>query len=289
MSNGRHGKRATIGLAALLAVGGAAVAAIAFSGGNSEASAAESCSGLDAALRNNLDFIAAQQASPDAQSEARIANREAVVDQLQQRRQVAGCTGDLVAQPVDTGGSGESCAGLDTALRNNLTFIAAQRASPDAQSAARIENRQAVVDLIQQRRQAAGCTAVVEAGQPAGAPAAEAPATQAPADPPATGDPADPAATGAPAAPPVDADAGEIVCPGATVTLSGEAGAPAASSSEFPVGTRLKVTNLDNGRSTTVEVTSAAGSCVLLNDAAFEQVREAGKFLVRRARVERVG
>ncbi|MBB4905074.1 hypothetical protein [Actinophytocola algeriensis] len=41
----------------------------------------------------------------------------------------------------------ESCQGLDTALRNNLTFIARQRAAPDAQSAARIENRHAVVDL----------------------------------------------------------------------------------------------------------------------------------------------
>jgi hypothetical protein len=283
MSNGRHTKRTTIGLAALLVVGGAAVAAIAFSGGHNEASAAESCAGLDTALRNNLNFIADQQANPDAQSEARIANREAVVDQLQQRRQVAGCTGDVVAQPVDTGGSGESCAGLDTALLNNLNFIAAQRADPDAQSAARIENRQAVVDLIQQRRQAAGCTAVVEAGEPAAeAPAAEAPAAEAPAA-------EVPAATEVPAAPPEDAAAGEVVCAGSTVTLSGEAGAPAASSAEFPVGTRLKVTNLDNGRSTTVEVTSAAGSCVLLNDAAFEQVREAGKFLIRRARVERVG
>jgi hypothetical protein len=73
------------------------------------------------------------------------------------------------------------------------------------------------------------------------------------------------------------------------VTLSGEAGAPAASSDRLPVGTKVKVTNLDNGRSTTVAVTSASGSCVLLNDAAFEQVREAGKFLIRHARIERVG
>ena len=51
----------------------------------------------------------------------------------------------------------------------------------------------------------------------------------------------------------------------------------------------MKVTNLDNGRSTTVAVTSASGSCVLLNDAAFEQVREAGRFLIRHARIERVG
>jgi hypothetical protein len=73
------------------------------------------------------------------------------------------------------------------------------------------------------------------------------------------------------------------------VTLSGEGGAPAASSNQFPVGTRLKVTNLDNDKSTTVQVTSPSGSCALLNDAAFEQVREPGKFLIRRARIERVG
>jgi hypothetical protein len=56
------------------------------------------------------------------------------------------------------------------------------------------------------------------------------------------------------------------VCPGSTVTLSGEAGAPAASSNEFPIGTRLRVTNLDNNRSITVEVTSVSGSCILRGD-----------------------
>ncbi len=80
-----------------------------------------------------------------------------------------------------------------------------------------------------------------------------------------------------------------MVCAGSTVTLSGEGGAPAASSSEFPTGTKLKVTNLDNNKSTTVSVTSTSGSCALLNNAAFEQVREAGKFLIRNARIERVG
>jgi len=163
-ANGRHRKRTTFGLVAVLAAAGIAVTAIALNGGNDEAAAAESCQGLDTALQNNLNFIAAQQASPDAQSEARIANREAVVDQIQQRREVAGCAGAVVAQPINAGTSGESCDGLDTALQNNLNFIAAQQASPDAQSAARIENRQAVVDLIEQRRTAAGCTATIEAG-----------------------------------------------------------------------------------------------------------------------------
>src|SRR5687767_11971110 len=60
----------------------------------------------------------------------------------------------------------ESCAGLDTALRNNLSFIAAQRANPDANSAGRIANREAVVALIQQRRAAAGCTDNVAVNPP---------------------------------------------------------------------------------------------------------------------------
>jgi hypothetical protein len=80
--NGRHRNRTSLGLAALVGVTGVAAAVIAFSGGNDEAAAAESCQGLDTALQNNLTFIAQQQAAPDAQSAARIENREAVVDQL---------------------------------------------------------------------------------------------------------------------------------------------------------------------------------------------------------------
>ncbi|MGW2274318.1 hypothetical protein [Streptomyces yangpuensis] len=81
---------------------------------------------------------------------------------------------------------------------------------------------------------------------------------------------------------------GEVVCPGSTVTLSGEAGPPAATSGTFPVGTKLKVTNLDNNQTTTVTVNGPSGSCVLLNNAAFDKVREPGKNLIRRARIERV-
>ncbi|MGW4686628.1 hypothetical protein ACWEPM_17245 [Streptomyces sp. NPDC004244] len=99
------------------------------------------------------------------------------------------------------------------------------------------------------------------------------------------------AASGAPggAGVQVPPASGEVVCKGSTVTLSGEAGAPAASSGTFPVGTKLRVTNLDNGKATTVTVNGPSGSCALLNNAAFEQVREPGKNLIRRARIERVG
>ncbi|MES4900963.1 MULTISPECIES: hypothetical protein [unclassified Streptomyces] len=177
----------------------------------------------------------------------------------------------------------ENCAGLDTALRNNLNFIAAQQANPDAQSEARIANRQDVVAQIQQRRQVAGCTETVTPSAPAtAAPETTAPATTPEPTAPATGG-AQQTGDGA------DGASGEVVCAGSTVTLSGEEGAPAASSNQFPVGTRLKVTNLDNNKSTTVSVTSASGSCALLNNAAFEQVREPGKFLIRRAVIERVG
>ncbi|MCC8339999.1 hypothetical protein LMJ38_29220 [Streptomyces sp. R1] len=180
------------------------------------------------------------------------------------------------------------CQGLATALGNNRRFIEDQRANPDAQSAARIENREAVVAEIERKQAASGCAvgesaqdsqAAQEAGQAAGQDTGQGVGEQAGGQ---AGDQAGDRAGDA-------AQAGEQVCAGSTVTLSGEGGAPAASSNQFPVGTKLKVTNLDNGRSTTVEVNSVSGSCALLNNAAFEQVREEGKFLIRRALIEKVG
>src|SRR5688572_19862848 len=153
---------------------------------------------------------------------------------------------------VSTGMSsaGENCAGLDTALRNNLDFIAAQRATPDALSDARIANRQAVVDLINQRRATAGCTGTVQAAP-----------TKAPTKTPTKAAPTKAAPTkAAPTKAPGNAAGGEVVCKGSTVTLSGEAGAPAAASGTFPIGTTLKVTNLDNNKSITVKVATPSGS-----------------------------
>ncbi|MEU9334560.1 hypothetical protein AB0D49_15565 [Streptomyces sp. NPDC048290] len=193
------------------------------------------------------------------------------------------------------------CQGKATALGNNERFIAEQRANPDAQSEARIANRLAVIEEIKRQQAAAGCV-VGESDQGAqGSQGSEGSEAAPPADPAAPVDPAPPGS----AAPPVDtapsdgaappaaeappAASGQQVCNGSTVTLSGEGGAPAASSNQFPAGTLLKVTNLDNNKSTTVEVTSVSGSCALLNNAAFEQVREPGKFLIRRALIEKVG
>ncbi|HEX8864473.1 MAG TPA: hypothetical protein VF821_02345, partial [Lentzea sp.] len=178
------------------------------------------------------------------------------------------------------------CGGLDKALQNNLNFIAGQKANPDAQSEARIANRQAVVDLIQQRRKAAGCKGDGGAGN-----ANQGNNNQ------GNNNAGNQGQNTAQPAPKPDANqgnnnggaSGQQVCNGSTVTLSGEGGAPAASSGTFPIGTTLKVTNLDNNKSTTVKVASVSGSCALLNNAAFEQVREPGKFLIRRALIEKIG
>ncbi|MFE6171659.1 hypothetical protein [Streptomyces sp. NPDC056464] len=209
------------------------------------------------------------------------------------------------APTVKSAADSTVCTGLATALGNNQKFIDGQKASPDAQSAARIANREAVIAQIKVQQEASGCVAGEsaqdsQAAQPS-APAAGAGNTGNAGDAGNTGnaggnenagnaggnenagDAGDTGNAGGGAA------AGQQVCNGSTVTLSGEGGAPAASSNQFPAGTKLKVTNLDNNKSTTVEVTSVSGSCALLNNAAFEQVREPGKFLIRRAVIEKVG
>ncbi|UYQ61738.1 septal ring lytic transglycosylase RlpA family protein [Streptomyces peucetius] len=201
----------------------------------------------------------------------------------------AAMAGGTAIVMTGTSNASVACDGLAQAIRNNENFIAGQRATPDAQSAARIANREAVIAQIGVQQEAAGCATGDGGGgggdEAAAPPAAEQPPTaeEPPGDEQGGGNGGEEAGGNAGGA------AGEVVCAGSTVTLSGEGGAPAASSSEFPVGTRLRVTNLDNDRSTTVEVTSVSGSCALLNNAAFEQVREAGKFLIRNARIERVG
>ncbi|MET7882944.1 hypothetical protein ABZU45_32055 [Streptomyces avermitilis] len=203
------------------------------------------------------------------------------------------------AASVQNASNSTVCQGLATAIGNNQKFIDGQRAKPDAQSEARIANREAVIAEIKRQQEASGCQVGEsvqdsQAGQAAtggsaaaGGSAQDSQATQpsqaatAPADNASATAPADNAGG--------NAASGEQVCKGSTVTLSGEGGAPAASSNQFPAGTKLKVTNLDNNKSTTVEVTSVSGSCALLNNAAFEQVREPGKFLIRRALIEKVG
>ncbi|MEH0469757.1 hypothetical protein QA943_12985 [Streptomyces sp. B21-097] len=183
------------------------------------------------------------------------------------------------------------CQGLATALGNNQKFIDGQRAAPDAQSGARIANREAVIAQIKVQQKASGCAVGESAqdsqtgGSQAGGAQAGGPSQGASAPAGNAGNSGNNGNAGNGGA----AASGRQVCNGSTVTLSGEAGAPAASSNQFPAGTKLRVTNLDNNKSTTVEVTSVSGSCALLNNAAFEQVREPGKFLIRRALIEKVG
>ncbi|MFF7653359.1 hypothetical protein ACFZCY_26625 [Streptomyces sp. NPDC007983] len=186
---------------------------------------------------------------------------------------VMATSGNADTGPSSVKSASTACDGLTQALANNEKFIAGQRANPDAQSDARIANRQAVIEEIKRKQQASGC-------------AVDAPAAV---SSPGGGDAAEDTATSDGTAASGDADGGDVVCAGSTVTLSGEGGTPAASSNQFPAGTKLKVTNLDNDKSTTVSVTSTSGSCALLNNAAFEQVREPGKNLIRNARIERVG
>lgn len=196
----------------------------------------------------------------------------------------AALVGGIAVVTVNTSQAAEACGGLDTALKNNQNFVAGQKANPDANSAGRIANRQAVIDQIQQRRKAAGCTDGDEGAAGAGQAGQGDQSGQAGAAD--KGGAADKSGAAGKAA---GAGAGEQVCKGQNLTLSGEGGAPAASSDQFAKGTQLKVTNLDNDKSTTVKVTSTSGSCVLLNNAAFEQVRQAGKNVIRNAQVERVG
>ncbi|MFI1287038.1 hypothetical protein ACH4VM_00735 [Streptomyces sp. NPDC020792] len=234
-------KVALLVTAAAVAGGGAFALAATSNAAQPEAprtlSAADStvCQGLATALGNNQKFIDGQRADPDALSEARIANREAVIEEIKRKQAASGCTVGESAQDSQAGQQGQN--GQQAGRQNG-----------------------------QQNGQEAGQEAGQQNGQQAG-----------------QQDGAAGNAGGGVAA------SGQQVCQGSTVTLSGEGGAPAASSNQFPAGTTLKVTNLDNNKSTTVKVTSVSGSCVLLNDAAFEEVREPGKFLIRRAVIEKVG
>ncbi|MEV7983392.1 hypothetical protein [Streptomyces sp. NPDC086519] len=189
------------------------------------------------------------------------------------------------AKTLSSAADSTVCSGLATALGNNQKFIAGQQANPDAQSAARIANREAVIEQIKVQQKASGCV-VGESAQGSQAASGTQTGQTGQTGQTATATPTQSAAAGSTGG---TAASGQQVCKGSTVTLSGEAGAPAASSNQFPAGTTLKVTNLDNNKSTTVKVTSVSGSCVLLNNAAFEQVREPGKFLIRRALIEKVG
>ncbi|MFD5825786.1 hypothetical protein [Lentzea sp. NPDC060358] len=81
---------------------------------------------------------------------------------------------------------------------------------------------------------------------------------------------------------------GQVVCEDAAVGLSAVGGAPGAFSSQLPVGTSVRVTNLDNGRQATVRIVGVGPACVLLNSAAFALVGESGTNTITRAQIEMV-
>ncbi|KOV80746.1 hypothetical protein ADL03_31355 [Nocardia sp. NRRL S-836] len=81
---------------------------------------------------------------------------------------------------------------------------------------------------------------------------------------------------------------GSVVCDGASVGLSDVGGEATAFSSQLPVGTVVRVTNLDSGRQVTVRVVGVGNGCVVLNRAAFALVGESGENVVKRAQIEQV-
>lgn len=253
-----------VGAAAM--VGGTAIVMT----GTSQASVA--CDGLATALSNNEKFIAGQQANPDAQSEARIANRQAVIEQIKRQQEAAGCeVGQGSAQGGAEAGGAQGAGGAEAGGQ------APGAGAGNGQGAGQGNGQGKGQGQANGNQGAGNGQGGAGQGEGAGDATAEPPAAQGGQQ------------GGQQAGQQGGGEAGEVVCAGSTVTLSGEGGAPAASSNQFPLGTKLKVTNLDNNKSTTVEVTSVSGSCALLNNAAFEQVREPGKFLIRKARIERVG
>ena len=79
--------------------------------------------------------------------------------------------------------------------------------------------------------------------------------------------------------------------PAGAITASGEAfepGSRTAASGVFPLGSTIEVTNPDTGRSVRARVNDRANGCVLLSPAAFAQVRNPGKNLIRNATARQV-
>lgn len=81
---------------------------------------------------------------------------------------------------------------------------------------------------------------------------------------------------------------GPVVCESSEVGLSDVGGAPGAFSSLLPVGTTVRVTNLDNRRQATVKVVGVGAGCLTLNTTAFAQVGESGKSVIKRVQIEKV-
>ncbi|GGN01889.1 hypothetical protein FHR83_000832 [Actinoplanes campanulatus] len=121
---GRNRKIA-IGLAVATLAGGA------FAVSTGMSNAATNCSGLDQSLRDTLSFMAEQRANPNAQTNAVLANRQAVVDMINVQRQQAGCTANIAAPPAanppanqpDTGSDQSGATGNAGAGSGNIDAL----------------------------------------------------------------------------------------------------------------------------------------------------------------------
>ncbi|MGW0337830.1 hypothetical protein ACWD0J_39580, partial [Streptomyces sp. NPDC003011] len=97
-------KKVALLVSAAAVAGGGAFVMASTSNAAGPQSAADSavCQGLANALGNNQRFIAGQRAAPDAQSAARIANREAVIAQIERQQEASGCVVGESAQGSQT-------------------------------------------------------------------------------------------------------------------------------------------------------------------------------------------
>ena len=92
-------KKAALAVSAALVAGGTAFALASTGNAAPVAQNAQVCQGLETAIANNQKFIDGQRAAPDAQSEARIANREAVIAEIRRKEAASGCeAGDGAGQ-----------------------------------------------------------------------------------------------------------------------------------------------------------------------------------------------
>ena len=121
-------KKAALAVSAALVAGGAAFALASTGNAAPVAQNAQVCQGLETAIANNQKFIDGQRAAPDAQSEARIANREAVIAEIRRKEAASGCEAGAQAGSGadDAAGAGAQAGdGADDAAGGMETVTAA--------------------------------------------------------------------------------------------------------------------------------------------------------------------
>ena len=117
-------KKAALAVSAALVAGGAAFALASTGNAAPVAQNAQVCQGLETAIANNQKFIDGQRAAPDAQSEARIANREAVIAEIRRKEAASGCEAGDGARPdgARAGAGADDAAGAGGCGRRRSRF-----------------------------------------------------------------------------------------------------------------------------------------------------------------------